>query len=305
MDWRKLGRVYVPDGEQDWAVSHAFCPTSIQLDEDRIRVYVAFLDRERVGRIGFVDVEAANPLNVLNVSADPVLDIGAPGEFDDNGVTPLSLCTDGDSLRLYYAGWQLGVRVRYFLFLGLAVSSDGGMTFERHSRVPVLERSDAEPLMRTGAHVHDTGGRWRMWYAGGDEWVEDHGKIVPSYPLRYLESGDGLSWGPSGSICLAPNRDQEIGFARPFVVEDGGRLRMWYSIRPVGTDYRLGYAESDDGLEWERRDDLVGIDVSDHGWDSEMIGLACLQQTKYGTYLFYNGNNFGETGFGAAVADEL
>jgi hypothetical protein len=304
MHWRKLGPVYVATGERDWALSHAFCPTSMMLDEERIRVYVAFLDAEKTGRVGYVDVEAANPLNVLAVSHDPVLDVGFPGGFDDNGVTPLSLCSDGERLRLYYAGWQLGVRVRYSLFLGLAVSPDGGNSFQRHSRVPVLERSDAEPLMRTGAHVRPgEGGRWRMWYAGGDRWVEDGGKMVPSYPLRYLESPDGTSWGPTGTVCLDLG-DEEIGFARPFVIEDGGRLRMWYSIRRVGKGYRLGYAESEDGLDWDRRDDLVGIDLSEHGWDSEMVGLACIQQTKHGTYLFYNGNNFGETGFGAAVADE-
>lgn len=301
MQWRKLGPVFAAAGEHDWANSHAFCPTSTMLGDERIRVYAAFLDAENVGRIGYVDVEAANPLNVIAVSPAPVLDIGNAGEFDDNGVTPLSLC-DGEPMRLYYAGWQLGVRVRYSLFVGLALSSDGGDSFRRHARVPVLERSDAETMNRTGAHVEPSNGRWRMWYAGGDHWVEDQGKMVPSYPLRYLESPDGVSWGPTGAICMELGED-EIGFARPYVVDQGGALRMWYSIRRAGKGYRLGYAESEDGLSWERRDDLVGIDVSGEGWDSEMVGLACVQQTKHGTYLFYNGNNFGETGFGAAVLD--
>lgn len=302
MGWQKLGRVYVAAGEHDWMRSHAYCPTSMLLDEERIRVFVAFLDGEKVGRVGYVDVSAENPLEVLEVSQRPVLDVGEPGCFDDSGVTPLSLCDADDGLRLYYAGWQLGVGVRYFLFLGLAVSSDGGASFERASRAPVLERSDAEPLIRTGAHVQHDGARWRMWYAGGDSWVPDGDKEVPSYPLRYLESEDGIEWGPSGEVCLEPQPGSEIGFARPGVLADAERLRMWFSIRPVGgRGYRLGYAESAEGRQWERLDDRAGIDVSEDGWDSEMIGLSCLQPTKYGTYLFYNGNNFGETGFGAAL----
>jgi len=152
MDWRKLGRVYVADGDREWAASHAYCPTSIQLDEERIRVYVAFLDRDRVGRVGYVDVDAGDPTKVLDVSKDPVLDVGEAGMFDDNGVTPLSISRDGEEIRLYYAGWQLGVKVRYFLFLGLATSSDGGMSFQRRRRVPVLERSDSEPVVRSSAH---------------------------------------------------------------------------------------------------------------------------------------------------------
>ena len=49
---------------------------------------------------------------------------------------------------------------------------------------------------------------------------------------------------------------------------------MWYSYR--GDAYRIGYAESVDGLEWERKDEEAGIDVSADGWDSEMIEYPCV-----------------------------
>ena len=44
---------------------------------------------------------------------------------------------------------------------------------------------------------------------------------------------------------------------------------MWFSYR--GAQYRIGYAWSENGVDWTRRDDLAGIDVSDSGWDSEGI----------------------------------
>ena len=96
MFWKKLGLVYVADGKKDWTISHAFIPTSMILDDRRIRVYVAFLDKHKVGRIGFVDVDAAEPRRVLMVSDKPVLDIGQPGTFDDNGVTALGWCLHAD-----------------------------------------------------------------------------------------------------------------------------------------------------------------------------------------------------------------
>jgi predicted GH43/DUF377 family glycosyl hydrolase len=255
--------------------------------------------------VGYVDVDARDPTRILGVSPAPVLDVGTPGAFDDNGVTPLSVYTDDNGkMRLYYAGWQLGVQVRYFLFMGLAISDDGGTTFHRVSRVPVLERSDSELHMRTGGHVRRAGRRWQMWYAGGSEWVSARGhEAKPRYALRHVTSPDGVNWPASGEVCLRPS-ENELGFGRPCVFEDGARLRMWYSLRTVARGYRIGYAESDDGLVWERRDDLAGIDVSDSGWDSEMIGLACLQVTPYGVYLFYNGNNYGESGFGVAIAEK-
>jgi predicted GH43/DUF377 family glycosyl hydrolase len=301
MRWEKLGLVYRADGRESWAQSHAFLPTPLVRDDGTLRVYAAFLDRDKIGRVGYVELDPRDPRRVLAVSPRPVLDIGEPGTFDDNGVTPICIVEHQGRLFLYYVGWQLGVRVRYYLFVGLAVSEDGGETFRRCSRTPVLDRSDQELFVRTAAHVMVEEGRWRMWYIGGSTWVEAQGKRVPSYTLRYLESADGLTWGKSGRECLSFTSPDEYGFGRPFVLRHGDRYRMWYSIRTFSKGYRLGYAESRDGLTWQRLDDRVGIDVSPDGWDSEMICFGALVNVPSGTYLFYNGNNYGETGFGVAI----
>lgn len=303
MIWKKLGLVYVANGEYPWAKSHAYIPTSIMLDELKIRVYVAFLDKDKVGRIGFVDIDASNPLRILKVSEKPVLDIGLPGTFDDNGVTPICIVKSGKKLYLYYVGWQLGVKVRYFLFAGLAISNDYGESFQRYSQVPILDRSDRELFTRSAAWVRQEDNGWKMWYVVGQKWISVNNKQVPTYNVRYLESADGLSWGKQGTVCLELANENEYGFGRPFVIQENGIYKIWYSIRTISKGYRLGYGESSDGLIWTRKDDQVGIDVSASGWDSEMICFACIQQTKYGTYMFYNGNNYGETGFGVAVLE--
>jgi hypothetical protein len=102
-------------------------------------------------------------------------------------------------------------------------------------------------------------------------------------------------------VVLDPASQDEFGFGRPFITKENQSFKLWYSIRTLSKGYRLGYAESFDGLTWERHDEDVGIDVSENGWDSEMVCYSCVQPTKYGTYMFYNGNNYGETGFGVAT----
>lgn len=301
MRWEKLGLVYEANGVHPWAQSHAFIPTPLLRDERTIRVYAAFLDENKIGRVGYVEVDAGDPRRVLAVSPRPVLDIGEAGTFDDNGVTPICIVAHQGRLFLYYVGWQLGVRVRYYLFVGLAVSEDGGETFHRCSRTPILERSDSELFVRTAAHVMIEDGRWRMWYIGGSDWVQANGKSVPSYTLRYLESVDGRTWGTSGRECLSFASPDEYGFGRPFVVRQDGKYCMWYSIRTFSKGYRLGYAESPDGLCWERKDDQAGIDVSSQGWDSQMMCFGAVVNAAGRTYLFYNGNNYGQTGFGVAL----
>jgi len=301
MDWEKLGFVYTATGEQSWAQSHAFLPTAMMLDEERIRVYVAFLDRDKVGRIGFVDLDARDPRNVLAVSKQPVLSTGKAGAFDESGVSPMCLVKSQNRIFLYYTGWQLGKLVRYYLFTGLAVSEDGGESFQRYSQVPILDRSDGELFIRTAPHVLFDGDRWKMWYIAGEQWIETKGKQLPSYNMRYLDSTDLAVWGKRGSVVLDLASADEFGFGRPFIVKEGNLFKMWYSVRLLSKGYRLGYAESVNGLSWERKDEQIGIDVSASGWDSEMICFCCIQKTQDATYMFYNGNNYGETGFGVAV----
>lgn len=304
MAWKKLGHIYSAAGEQPWAKSHAYVPTPFVRDERTIRVYAAFLDEEKIGRVGYVDVDASDPRRVLQISTRPVLDVGVPGTFDDNGVSPISIVNHDGQLMLYYVGWQLGVRVRYYLFLGLAISEDGGESFRRYSQTPILDRTDQELFVRSAAHVMRENGVWKMWYAGSNEWVTVHGKCVPSYTLRYLESADGRNWGKNGRPCLDFCTPDEYGFGRPFLLRRGSTYRMWYSVRSMRRGYYLGYAESADGLSWERLDHRVGIDVSPSGWDSEMVVFGAVLTMKDKTYLFYNGNNYGETGFGVAVWDQ-
>jgi sucrose-6-phosphate hydrolase SacC (GH32 family) len=253
-----------------------------------------------VGRIGYVDVQPDAPDRIVRVTSEPVLDIGAPGMFDENGVVPTCVVAVGDRLFMYYVGYQLGVKVKYFQFQGLAISSDGGESFERAQRVPVLERSDAEPLNRTSAFVRRDGGVFRMWYVGGGEWTIVGEKPLPVYNLRYTESTDGVSWGNCGKVCLDFANADEHAFGRPWVWDAEDGLAMMYSIRTRSKDYRLGLARSADGITWRRCDDEVGIDVSADGWDSEMIAYGSVVRHGDRTYLFYNGNGRGRTGFGYA-----
>lgn len=303
MKWRKMGHIYAPDGSLWWAKKYAFPPTPYFLNEEVIRMFVCFCDENMVGRVGYVDISADDPSRVLRVSAEPVLDIGTPGAFDENGLLPTCVLDVDGRLYMYYVGYQLGMKVRYYQFEGLAVSDDGGNSFRRLQRVPVTDRSDAEMLNRTSAFVRRRDGRFQMWYVGGSDWTEVGGKALPMYNIKYLESPDGVRWGPEGGVCIDYESADEHAFGKPFVIEDGGLHKMFYSVRTRSKGYRLGYAESADGRHWVRKDAEVGIDVSESGWDSEMIAYACVVRHRDQVYMFYNGNNLGETGFGYAVLE--
>ena len=299
MEWEKMGLVYVPDGSRSWAKKYAFPPVPYALNDEKLRIYLTFCDENMVGRMGYVDVAASEPSRVLEVSERPLLDIGQPGTFDENGLLPTCILPVGDDLYVYYVGYQLGYKVRYYQFAGLAISRDGGRTFTRERRTPILERSDAELVNRTSTFVMHENGTFRMWYVGGSDWTTVNGKTLPVYDLKYLESRDGKNWGPTGRTVLEFEGD-EHAFGKPWIIKEDRRYSMWYSVRTRSKGYRLGYAESKDGIVWDRHDDRIGIDVSASGWDSQMIAYAAIHSHRDQTYMFYNGNNCGETGFGYA-----
>ncbi len=197
-----MGHIYVADGSHDWAHHYAFPPTPYSLNDEVLRLYVGFCDECTVARVGYVDVLKDNPGEVVAVSQNPVLDIGIPGTFDDNGVLPTSLLSVGNELYLYYVGYQLGRKLNYYQFQGLAISSDGGNTFNRAKRVPIIDRSDKELFNRTSAFVMRETTVYKMWYVAGSEWIYVNGKPLPKYNLRYVESKDGVSWPEEGVVCL-------------------------------------------------------------------------------------------------------
>ena len=305
MNWQKKGLIYAPSGNLWWAKKYAMLPTAEILSEDIIRIYFASLDDNLYGRIGYIDLDAENPTRILDASSEPILDIGELGTFDDSGVNPSCVLVVGGKKYLYYIGWQRAERVPYMLFAGLAVSDDNGKNFTKHSRVPILDRTPDEPFSRAAPFVLSENGALKMWYWSCLNWTNDDGFVHYNNVIRYLESKDGATWTGTGDICVAPDLSDDYSIGRPWVIKDSNVYRMWYSIRSTSakTPYRIGYAESPDGLNWRRKDDEAGISTSHSGWDSEMVCYPCVVDAKGKRYMFYNGNRHGSTGFGYAVLE--
>jgi hypothetical protein len=304
MKWLKKGLIFAPDGRLPWARHSALQPTPLVIEDKCIRIYVGLRDEKGVSRVGFVDVDPDNPKRVLDVAEDPVLDIGIDGAFDENGVVPCAVARRNGKIFMYYAGYQLGQKVRFFVLGGLATSDDGGQSFTRYQRTPILERSDQDMFFRVVHSVMLMDGFWRIWYGGGSEWVQGKSKTLPVYDVKYLDSPDGIHLGGEGRVCIPVKGGDEHRVGRPYVIRDQGIFKMFYSIGTRTSGYRLGYAESGDGTSWERKDELIGIDVSLSGWDSQMLAYPSVVRREDRVYLFYNGNNYGETGVGYAILEE-
>jgi hypothetical protein len=297
--WRKEGVVLEPPTHLPWSASHAAVPV-VQAQGDALRLYFTTRDDRGRSHVARARLEAGAPWEQLRVDPEPVLAPGALGTFDDAGAMTGCLVEHGGDQYLYYVGWSLGRSVPFYVYIGLAVSTDGGETFARVSPAPVLGRSAADPIFTTTPWVVVDGGRWRMWYASAAEWEPRADGARHHYRLRYAESGDGVSWEPAGADLL-PERPGIYATSTPCILREDGRYRMWYSYR--GESYRIGYAESGDGISWAPADGEVGIDVSPDGWDSEMIEYPSVFDFRGARQMLYNGNAYGGTGMGRATLE--
>jgi hypothetical protein len=232
---------------------------------------------------------------------DPVLSPGPLGGFDDSGAMGHCLVRHRGRVHLFYVGWTLGVTVPFATYIGLAISDNGGRTFERASRGPVVGRTDADPFLATTPWVLIENGRWRMWYASGTAWVPTNSGPKHYYRIVYAESADGMSWEPSGRVCIDYADQQEYAICRPCVLRDGDRYHMWFSCR--GPAYRIGYAWSTDGLTWIRDDQQAGLWPGGEEWESRSVAYGFVFDYDSVRWVLYNGNDYGATGIGLARWD--
>lgn len=309
MPWVKKGVIFQTKGEHWWNKTHTQIPTVEVLENDVFRIYYSSRDEGNRSHTSYFDVSADNPSDVLYVHPEEILPLGGIGTFDDCGVMPSSVVEYQGETRFYYIGWNVRNTVTYTLAIGLATISKESGKLEKKFSGPILDRGFDEPYLSATPFVlpPEKNEKWKMWYTSGTGYEEIHGKIEPLYCIRYAESEDGILWNGRNHIAIAYQNDHE-SITRSSVILEDGIYKMWYTYRDTidyRTDptksYRMGYAQSPDGIHWERMDHLVGIAQSETGWDSEMMAYPCVVKYKNKKYMFYNGNGFGQTGIGYAV----
>ena len=315
MNWTKQSVIYKPTGAMPFSRTHAQVPFGFPLADnpDRLRVYFSTRDEQSRSATSFIELAADDLHNVLYVHNKPCLSYGAVGMFDEAGTMPSWFLTvkaaDGtDEIWLYYTGWNTSSTASYRLGIGLAVSRDGGLTFERKFTGPILDRYIFDQVWVAQPCVMIDNGAWRMWYLSCTKIEVINGRPEPFYDVKYAESQDGIHWSRTGQVCIGYDEFTDA-IGRPTVFKEGGLYKMYFSYRnalnyrtDVSRSYRMGYAESQDGITWERRDELAGIERSADGWDSDMMDYSHVLRLGEQWLMLYNGNGFGASGFGAAVS---
>lgn len=302
------GRIFVP---QDYGLEYSKSPQAMVFD-DFVRIYFSYCipDGDKlISRVAYVDFDKTFN-TILNVSKTVISD-GKLGTYDEHGIFPFSPFWDGKEIKALISGWTRRVSVSADSGIGLAISSDGGKTFERYGDGPIMTACLDEPyLVDDGFLVVADDGTYVMYYIFGTNWA-NYGTNEPerTYRIGIAKSKNLLDWERSGRqilMCKSLGEAQAL----PTVLKHNGRWHMAFCYRDtVGfrenskNAYRIGYASSTDMWNWDRDDSKISIPIE--GWCAEMQCYPNLFEMDGGIYLLYNGNHFAKEGFGLIKLEGL
>lgn len=314
MKWIKLGKLFDPTEHTlpNGCLQFAQAPQALVF-EDFVRIYFSTREKDGNGKylshIAFVDMTKGFG-DIIRVSNGTVVPLGRLGCFDEHGIFPMNVIRHGDTVYGYTCGWSRRVSVSVDTAIGLTVSHDDGLTFQRLGDGPVLSASLREPCLVGDPFVKFVCDKFHMWYIFGIGWKRYSRDALPdrTYKIGHATSRDGVVWQKEEARQIVADRlGEEESQALPSVIQIAGRHHMFFCYRQSfnfrkdnDRGYRIGHAWSDDLDSWFRDDLNPFLEGTPGEWDSDMQCYPHVFECDGEIYLLYNGSEFGRYGFGLA-----
>jgi predicted GH43/DUF377 family glycosyl hydrolase len=307
--WIKKGHIFKPEGIFEWSEGYAQIPRPLILN-DKIRVFYAtrYFDKQNlpISQTSFIDIDKKNLRKILYIHNKPSINLGPKDNFAQHGIHPTMLLNINNKVHFFYQGWKRGSDFPYETSIGLAISEDNGFNFQKTNELPVFSKSIEDPFFVNGVFIINKSNKYHMYYSSCTQWLNHHGKKESVYIIKQAESVDLLSWKRNINGCIETKTELECQNS-PTIIKINEKYHMWFCFRnaldfrnSIG-GYRIGYAWSDDGINWKRDDLSAGIGLGENGsWDSEMICYPYVFENEGKIIMLYCGNYFGKEGFGYA-----
>lgn len=314
--WKKLGKIFDPTRITDrpWMREFAQAPCTLIFDKF-VRVYFSCRplpdkNKQYISFSTYVDLSRSDLSKIVNIAEKPILELGELGTFDEFGTYPVSVIRNGEVVLAYYGGWTRCESIPFTVAIGVAVSHDDGKCFSKLGKGPVLSSNINDPFVLSGPKIRRFGDKWFLWYVAGTKWLANNGKPEAVYKIRMATSEDGLNWIRDGRNIIESKIEENECQASPDVFFYKNKYHMFFcykyalDFRNNERGYRIGYAVSENMLNWDRDDTQAGIDISPYGWDDQSIAYPHVFELDNCIYMLYLGNQVGRYGFGLAKLND-
>lgn len=193
---------------------------------------------------------------------NPVLNLGAAGEWDDAYVGHVSVIRDGSLLKMWYRGSRISGGLDGSI--GLATSTDG-ISWTKFDDplttdppyaesdpvlVPTPGTWDSQVVYHPNVIVNDS--TYEMWYVAMGNMIGQN--------VGYATSSDGINWdkdssNPVMTIGSAGSFDN-FRLLTPCVMFENNLYKMWYTGSNDVT-WRIGYATTDPTVDVDEKSNLL------------------------------------------------
>jgi hypothetical protein len=296
MSWEKQGQIFYVNNINSLLSSHASNPLPILLKDNIFRVFYSGRDFENKSSVGFVDIDILQR-KIIHEQKTCVFKYGDMNSFYSHGVSIGNMYESNKDKYILFMGWNIRNNEHWRGDIGRLRFVENRF-LEISSNEPFISLDEIDKVSLSYPFVIYHEGVYKMWYGSTLSWTSENEEMI--HVINYATSKDGEIWHKHG-LAIPYEIGVAQAFSRPTVIINEKGYHMWYSYRSgTGQKYRIGYAHSIDGLIWTRKHELAGITTSPNGWDSEMVCYPFVIEHKGEIFMFYNGNKYGEKGFGIA-----
>jgi hypothetical protein len=234
--------------------------------------------------------------------------LGEVGTFDVDGVMVNQVIElEQHGLLLLYTGWNQGTDVPYKTMAGLAVSTDGGVSFNRLSKGPLLGIDSRHPYFtNTPFLIKSESGGLNLFYGSGIKWIDVKGKLEPQYQIKSAITTDLKVWKENEEFKLEEKLEFESN-VRPWVDIVSGGYKLYYCFRGTqdfrnGFDsYKIAVSESENLITWGKPTEIAFCNNINQLRLSMYAYPALINTQDDRKLLFFNGDSFGRDGFYLAM----
>ena len=177
----------------------------------------------------------------IRYESNPIIKFDEKIAWKIKHVTAPSVIKDQGTYKMWYAAhdgnsWKIA----------LAISNDK-INWIDYSNNPVLTPNNdgIENHTHTPAVVKDRSNHYFLYYTSSPD-------DASTFEIKVSESADGINWEKRANPVIIGEKPWEKNVANPTVYFDGKKYHMWYIGAGINSGWQIGYAQSLDGIVWEK-----------------------------------------------------
>ena len=285
-------------------VSHNVKPIPIKINETTLRIFFVSRLKDDTPSPTFIDVDINDPKKIKKINKKILVKYGENGAFDSDGIGFTQITPYKNKYLIQYSGWK---RSRYKMTIDMGIGyllADKKLTkFTKISTGPVIHKDMLNPLGVAASYLLKDNKKYKLFYCRLIKWIKAEHDYEMIYTICGAESNNIFNWKFYKKPLIKQKFSTEVVSA-PEVKKINGNYYMWYSYRGAINKkikkFKIGFAHSKNGIDWERLDkkNVPKISNIKDDWNYESNCYPMFYKYKSKHYVFYSGNGTGKEGFG-------